>query len=500
MTRQTAGLVGGAAACAVLLWLPAPAGMAPAAQRAAAVTVLMAVWWVTEAVPIAATALVPVALFPLLGVLDAKTTAASYGHNYVLMFFAGFFIARAFEVNDVHRRIALTLIHRIGTSRPRIVLSFMIATACLSMWIANVAVTLLMLPIGLAVVARDEAEGDGNGRGGGGFGLALMLAIAYASSIGGTGSLVGTPPNMVFVGMAKTLFPQAPDFSFVDWLEIGVPFVVIMIPLAWLYLTWTNGVTGRFAGSDELIAGQLRALGPMRPAERRVLAVFVLTGLGWIFRNDLDIGGFVVPGWSGALGVSALVHDATVGIAAALALFIIPSGQDGKRLLDWEQAQTVPWGVAIVVGGGYAIASGFANTGLGAWLGQELAFIGALPLPAIVLLVILFMTFVTEINSNTATATIFLPVLATMATAGHIHPYLLMVPATFAASCAFMLPAGTGPNAVIFGSGRVTIPQMCRAGLWMNLISTVVLALVMILFAMPLLGIGTTPPVWASAP
>jgi sodium-dependent dicarboxylate transporter 2/3/5 len=483
MRRQTWGLLGGVAGFVLILLLPAPEGMSPLAQRAAAVTVLMAVWWMTEAIPIAATAFVPAALFPMLGILDAKATAANYGHNYVLMFLAGFFIARAFEVHQLHRRIALTLIHRIGTSRRRIVLSFMIATSLLSMWIANVAVTLLMLPIGMAVAARDDGKG-------GRFGLALMLAIAYSASIGGTGSLVGTPPNMVFVGMVKTLYPQAPDVTFVDWMEIGVPFVAVMLPIAWWFLTRINGVTGSFSGSEEVIADELRALGGMQPGETRVLTVFVATGLGWIFRDV----------WAGSLGLEEYVHDASVAVAAALLLFILPSGQEpGKRLLDWEQAQTVPWGVAMIVGGGYAIAKGFAVTGLATWLGTVLAPIGALPLAAIVLLVVLFMTFITEINSNTATASIFLPVLATMAAAGGMHPFLLMIPATFACSCAFMLPSGTGPNAVIFGSGLVSIPQMSRAGLRMNLISVVVLSVVMVLFAIPLLGISMTPPAWAAA-
>lgn len=488
ITRQSGGLVGGALAFGLILLLPTPDGMTPMAQRAAAVTVLMAIWWMTEAIPIAATAFVPAALFPLLGILDAKATAANYGHNYVLMFLAGFFIARAFEVHQLHRRIALTLIHRIGSSRRRIVLSFMIATALLSMWIANVAVTLLMLPIGMAVAARDDGKG-------GRFGLALMLAIAYSASIGGTGSLVGTPPNMVFVGMVKTMYPQAPDVSFVDWMEIGVPFVLIMLPITWFFLTRLFGVSGSFSGSDEVISSELDTLGPMQPGERRVLTVFVCTGLGWVFRDV----------WAQSLGVDHLVHDATVAVAAALTLFMLPSGGNvpgmkGTRLLSWEQAQTVPWGVAMIVGGGYAIAKGFATTGLATWLGEVLAPVGALPLPVIVLLVVLFMTFITEINSNTATASIFLPVLATMAAAGHTHPFLLMIPATFACSCAFMLPSGTGPNAVIFGSGLVSIPEMSRAGVRMNFISVAVLSLVMVLFAIPLLGISDTPPAWATLP
>ncbi len=483
MTRQSGGLIGGLLAFIVVLLLPTPEGMSPMAQRAAAVTVLMAVWWMTEAIPIAATAFVPAALFPLLGILDAKATAANYGHNYVLMFLAGFFIARAFEVHQLHRRIALSLIHRIGTSRRRIVLSFMLATSLLSMWIANVAVTLLMLPIGMAVASRDDGKG-------GSFGVALMLAIAYSASIGGTGSLVGTPPNMVFVGMVKTMYPQAPDVTFIDWMEIGIPFVMCMLPVTWLFLTRSFGVTGSFSGSREVITSELELLGPMQPGERRVLGIFLLTGLGWIFRDV----------WAASLGVEHLVHDATVAVAAALALFVLPSGNKGERLLDWQQAQTVPWGVAMIVGGGYAIAKGFATTGLATWLGDALAPIAALPLPVIVLLVVLFMTFITEINSNTATASIFLPVLATMATAGHTHPFLLMIPATFACSCAFMLPSGTGPNAVIFGSGQVTIPQMSRAGLRMNFISVVMLSVIMVLFAIPLLDISGTPPAWATLP
>ncbi len=285
-----------------------------------------------------------------------------------------------------------------------------------------------------------------------------MLAIAYSASIGGTGSLVGTPPNMVFVGMVQTMYPEAPAVTFVDWMEIGVPFVLVMLPITWLFLTRTFGVKGSFTSSDDVITTELEALGPMPPGEKRVLEIFVCTGLGWIFRDV----------WATSLGVGHLVHDATVAVLAALMLFILPSGK-GTRLLDWEQAQTVPWGVAIIVGGGYAIAKGFATTGLATWLGQLLASIGALPL-------------------------------ATMAAAGHMHPFLLMIPATFACSCAFMLPSGTGPNAVIFGSGHVTIPQMSRAGLRMNFISVAVLSLVMVLFAIPLLGISGTSPSWATLP
>ena len=493
-SRQTSGLLLGLFLFLILLILPPPEGLQPVAMRAGAVTLLMAVWWMTEALPISATALVPMALFPLLGILDAGSTAVNYGHNYVLMLLGGFFIAKGIELHNLHRRIALGLIRLTGTSRRRIILSFMVATAFLSMWIANVAVTLLMLPIGIAIIARDdEARGDHSGK----FGLTLMLAIAHASSIGGTGSLIGTPPNMVFVGMVQTLYPDAPDISFFEWMVIGIPLIVIFLPIMWAFLVRFHRIEGRFSGSDEVIQNELKALGPMSPAEKRVLAIFVFTALGWVFRKDFHFGAVTFPGWSSLLGVQDLVHDSTVALFSALLMFLISTGDGSRnRLLTWQAAETVPWGVVLIVGGGYCIAKSFTQTGLAPWLGQELAFISALPIFLVVLLVVLAMTFITEINSNTATANIFLPILATMALAGKVHPFLLMIPGTFACSCAFMLPSGTGPNAVVFGSGRVTIPEMSTTGFWLNLISVAVVTLVMYLIAIPLFGISSEIPSW----
>ncbi|MCZ6632969.1 MAG: DASS family sodium-coupled anion symporter [bacterium] len=492
--RQTVGLLLGFGLFLLMLALPTPDGLNPVAMRAGAVTLLMAVWWMTEALPIFATALVPMVLFPLLGILDAATTATNYGHNYVLMLLGGFFIAKAIEVHNLHRRIALVLITRIGTSRRRIILSFMIATAFLSMWIANVAVTLLMLPIGIAIIAREqEAHENQNSK----FGLTLMLAIAHAASIGGTGSLIGTPPNMVFVGMVQTMYPNAPEISFFEWMIIGIPLVLIFLPIMWAFLVRFHRIEGTFLGSDEVIQTELDALGSMSSAEKRVLTIFIFTALGWIFRKDFHLGALTFPGWSSLLGVQDLVHDSTVALLSALLMFLISTGDGSKnRLLTWKAAETVPWGVVLIVGGGYCIAKGFTQTGLAPWIGHELAFISALPIFLVVLLVVLFMTFITEINSNTATANIFLPILATMALAGKVHPFLLMIPGTFACSCAFMLPSGTGPNAVIFGSGQVTIPEMSHTGFWLNLISVVVVTLVMYLIAIPLFGITPELPAW----
>ncbi len=463
-------------------------------MRAAAVTLLMAIWWVTEAIPISATALIPMALFPLLGILDAASTAENYGHNYVLMLLGGFFVAKAIELQQLHRRIALWTLKVLGHSRRGIVLSFMLATALLSMWIANVAVTLLMLPIALAMVDRDEESSAGEKSA---FGIALMLAIAYAASVGGTGTLIGTPPNMVLAGMVQTLYPQAPEISFLQWMALGIPLVVVLLPVVWLYLLRYFGVRGSFPGSREIVDRQLEQMGPMSTGERRVAVVFALTALGWMFRRQVDLGWFQLPGWASALGVDGYVHDSTVAMAAALSLFLIPAGEGSRRLLDWKSAESVPWGVVVIVGGGYAIAKGFGATGLSDWIGLQIQFLAGMPTLAVVLLVVGGTTFLTEINSNTATANIFLPVLATMSVVNGVHPYLLMIPATIACSCAFCLPSGTGTNAVVFASGRITIPEMARCGFLLNFITIALVTAIVYLVGVPVFGISAGVPVWA---
>lgn len=488
------GLIAGLIVFLALLALPSPAGLSPEGKRAAGVALLMTVWWITEAIPIYATAFLPLALYPLLGILPAEETAANYGHNYVLMLLAGFFLAKAIELQYLHKRMALVVIKLLGTSRRTIILSFMIATAFLSMWIANVAVALLMLPIALAIISKEENE-EGKA---GAFGLAMMLAIAYSASVGGTATLIGTPPNMVFAGMMGKLFPDAPEISFFTWMKVGFPIVLIFLPLIWIYITRYFRISGSFSGSEDIVEAELKALGKMSIGEKRVFVIFLITALGWIFRRDFVFDEAVIPGWGTLLGVGDYVHDSTVAVACAMLLFLLPDGKaPGQRLLDWKAAESVPWGVVMIVGGGYAIAESFKATGLAEWVGQELAFISQMPTLIVLLLVVGLMIFLTEINSNTATANIFLPVLATMAVAGNANPLLLMIPATFACSFAFMLPSGTGTNTVIFASERVTIPQMARCGLWLNFISIILLTLLLYLVVVPLLGIGTELPGWA---
>ena len=430
----------------------------------------------------------PIVLFPLLGVLDSKQIATSYGHHIVLLILGAFFVAKAIETNNLHKRIALATIKSIGTSRPKVMLSFMIATAFLSMWTSNNSTTLMMLPIGLAIISREKELGADTKR----FAPALMLSIAYSASIGGTGTLVGTPPNLVFSSVLKEVFPDSPDILFVDWLKIGIPFVIVFLPISWTYLIRFFKVSGSLHGSENIIENERRALGSMSVAEKRVVGVVTLYALGFIFRKW----------WAGFLGVEAFAKDATVAFFSALLLFSLPSGRKDKtgkpiRLLEWEDAKNIPWGIAMLIGGGLAIASAFQNSGLIDWIGTSVSLAGANPV-VVVFMVVAGMVFLTEINSNTATTAVFLPVLAGLSKAGGFHPFLLMVPATIAASCAFMLPSGTGPNASVLASGQLTIPQMARAGFGLNIIVVVTLVVVLYGFIMPVLGLeGSTVPVWA---
>ena len=494
--RQKIGIVLGLFVFVIMLLLPVPEGMNPQAMRAAAVAMLMAVFWVTEAIPIFATSFIPVALFPIFGVLNANHIAASYGHHIVLLILGAFFVAKAIETNNLHKRIALATIRLIGTSRKRIILSFMISTAFLSMWTSNNSTTLMMLPIGLAIIQREKALGSKDLA----FGSALMLSIAYSASIGGTGTLVGTPPNLLFVSTMKEIFPDSPDIVFTDWLKIGLPFVIVFLPIAWFYIIKYFKVEGGLHGSDEIIENEYRDLGPMSVAEKRVLVICVFYALGFVFRRDMQIGELTIPGWSDILGVQAFVKDATVAFIATLLLFLLPNGSANEdsnhnKLLEWEDAKTIPWGIAMLIGGGLAIAAAFRESELIAWIGSNLDLSGV-SVFLVLLLVVSGMVFLTEINSNTATTAVFLPVLAGISQAGDFHPYLLMIPATIAASCAFMLPSGTGPNASILASGQVTIPEMAKCGFGLNILAIIVIMSLLYFIIMPIFGVSGVSPIW----
>lgn len=491
-TKKYFGFFSGIVVMIITYIAPEPEGLTPQAKNAAGVALLMAIWWISEALPIYATAFVPMVLFPFLGILPAGETAVNYGHDLVLMLLAGFFLAKAIEVHNLHKRIALYIINALGTSRRKILLSMMVATAFLSMWIANVTAALLMLPIGLAIIIKEESDSGAVGN----FGTALMLAIAYSASIGGTATLIGSPTNLIFSGIMSSIFPEAPQISFYEWLKIGLPIVIFFLPLVWFYLIRYFRIKGNIPGNINIISNELKSLGKMSTAERRVFYVFLFTAFGWIFREKIIIGQMVIPGWSNILGLDRFVQDSSIGILAALLLFSIPAGS-GKRLLDWKSASQIPWGVGVIVGGGYAMASSFKSTGLAEWLGNQLVFVSNYPSLIVMAIVVGFILLFTEMNPNTATVNIFLPILASIAVAGNINPLLLMLPATFASSFVFMMPAGTGPNTVIFGSNKLTVNDMARCGFGLKVISMIVLTFFLYFFVTIIHGIDKTIPPWA---
>jgi sodium-dependent dicarboxylate transporter 2/3/5 len=494
MSKKYIGLFSGILSFVIILLLPEPEGLSAQGKHAAAVVVLMSIWWITEAIPVYVTAFVPLVLYPPLRVLGPAETAANYGHNYALMFLAVFFLAKAIEVQNLHKRIALSIINIFGTSRQRIVLSMMIATAAVSMWIANVTTALMMLPIAMAIIAKDEAHQNEKKNG---FAPALMLGIAYSASIGGLATLIGSPTTMIFVGIFDKMFPEAPPVTFFTWLKIGLPIVVVFIPIFWFFIIRYFQVKGLLSNNLTIIKEELQALGRMSTGEYRVVYVCLFTVLGWIFKDDLVINNFILPGWVSLTGMEGNVHDSTIAMAGALILFSLPDGK-GKKLITWKEASQVPWGVVMIVGGGYAVASGFVSTGLADWLGVQLTFINTLPFFFVLIIVLAFVLMFTEFNSNTASANILLPMLASMALAAKVNPLIIMIPAAIACSCAFMMPAATGPNTVVLASERISVSQMVRCGFWLNLITLVLLTVLLYFVILPWLGIEMALPVWAT--
>jgi len=458
--RQWLGLLLGPTLFALMLLLPAPAGMPPAAVKVAAVTLWMASYWIMEVIPIPATALLPIALFPLLGVMPTGQVTAAYANHLVYLFMGGFLIAMAIERWELHRRVALHTVRLVGVSPRRLILGFMLATAFLSAWISNTAAAMMMVTIGLAVLSQLDRDGRGDGA----LGTTLMLAIAYAASIGGLATLIGTPPNAILAGVLESRYGY--HIGFAQWMSFGVPLSLVLLALAWWYLTrWVLGPQRQGPeDGDQVIARALQGLGPMTAQEGRVLLVFGLVVLGWLLQGVI------------ATGPLAMITDSSIAIAGALLLFMLPAGggQPGF-LLDWQHAVRLPWDIILLFGGGFALAAGFASSGLTLWLGELLGvFAGAGPL-VILLAVVLLVIFLTEVTSNTATASLLLPVMGGFAVAIDSHPLTLMVGTALAASCAFMLPVATPPNAIVFSSRRVTIPQMARAGIWLNLMATLVI-------------------------
>jgi sodium-dependent dicarboxylate transporter 2/3/5 len=484
-----------------LVFLFAPGGFLPREARCvAATTALMATLWICETLPLAVTALIPLIAFPFMKIVSAQSIATSYAAPEIFLFMGGFFIAIAMQRWNLHRRIALGIVCIFGCHGHRIILGFMIASAFISMWVSNTATTMMMLPIALAVVTTLEEHGGAAAPGFGNFKTALMLSIAYASSIGGIGTLIGTPPNLVFAAQVRALFPEAPEVSFVRWMAVGVPFAFLFIPIAWIVLTRVafRGARIDFGDAGEAVKCARDALGPISRGEKIVLAVFVATVLGWLTRGNLTIGSVTLKGWESLGGLGRYVHDSTIAVAAAIALFAIPV--DWKRgifVLDWKAAKEIPWGILILFGGGIALGKGFLDSGLASRIAGGMALFAGAPVIVLIVVSALIVTFLTEITSNTAIATIFLPILAATAVGLQVHPFLLMIPAAISASCAFMLPVATPPNAIVFASGSIPMTAMVRIGLIMNLIGVVLVVLIMYLLAIPVFNISLTQlPAW----
>jgi len=488
---RSVGLGLGPVLATATMWLAADLSP-PSAGRMAAVAVLMATWWITEAVPLAATALLPLVLFPLLGITSTRQVAPEYVNSTIFLFVGGFLIALAMQRWGLHRRIAVAILLAIGGGPSRIVLGFMVASAFLSMWISNTATAIMMVPIGLAIVLRLEERHEPAATRP--FTLALMLGIAYGCSLGGMATLVGTPPNLVFARIYEISFPQATPVAFGPWLVMALPISAVLLAIVWLLLVRVFCRAPAALRVDrEVLARERRDLGPISSEERAVLAVFTATALLWVFRTDLVLGIATVPGWSRLLAHADLVDDATVAIAMASLLFLVPvrrSGTDRRRLLELDVFADIPWHIVLLFGGGFALAAGFEASGLSERVGDGLAGLEGAPVVAVIATVCGGLTFLTELTSNTATTNMILPVLASLAGAIQVDPRLLMIPATLSASCAFMMPVATPPNAIVFGSGRVRIADMARIGLAVNLIGVVVITTMFLLVGARVLGVS----------
>jgi sodium-dependent dicarboxylate transporter 2/3/5 len=427
---------------------------------------------------LAVTALLPVVLFPLFGVMNGKDVSSAYFNHVIFLFIGGFLVALAMQKWNLHKRIALRILLFTGTSPARILLGFMFATAFLSMWISNTATAMMMVPILLSIISKLEehiSEKDLSR-----YSVGLLLGVAYSASIGGIATLVGTPPNLSFARIFQIMFPEAPDISFSDWFIYAIPITIIFFVFVWIYLYFIF----RPRNSMEKVSSvdfrnEYQALGPASFEEKIILADFIILALLWLTRSGIEIGSFTIPGWSSLFAHPEYLNDGTVAIGMGVILFFIPSkNSKGTRLMEWNTARKIPWSIVLLFGGGFALATGFKESGLSLWFGQQLSGVAVLHPIMIIFIISVGMTFLTELTSNTATTEMLLPVLAGLSVSIGVHPLLFMLPATVSASMAFMLPVATPPNAIVFGSKRLEVMQMARTGLILNLLGAVLITLI----------------------
>ena len=478
-----------------------PTVLAPEARSVAAVTVLMILLWVTGVIPLEATALLPLVLFPALGVLSPVKVAESYGNEVIFLFLGGFIIAMSMQRWGLHRRIALHIIRIVGTSPRRLVLGFMVATAFLSMWISNTATAMMMIPIAVAIILTilpgtdrtlqglDEEQRALAG--------CLIISIPYAASIGGIATIIGTPPNGIFISQLATIFPDAPTIDFFTWMKFGVPFAAVFLLIAWIWLTQVpyRRMVTTLPSAKGIIREELAKLGPISTGERWTLIVFTLTALAWIFAQTKEIGGFIVPGLD---MIFPGIKDSTIAIFGALLLFILPvDRKEGIFTMDWEWAVKIPWGILLLFGGGIALSSGFISSGLAAAIVESLTLIHGLPIILLIFIIALGISLVTEITSNTAIAAIMMPIMAVTAISVGINPVVLMLTAAVCASMAFMFPVATPPNAVAYGSGYIDAKDLLKSGWALDLIGVGLWTFFLFTVVLWAIGIPLDLPAWA---
>ena len=472
MQQERIGLMLGPLLLFGIAFVPIP-GMPDEARRMLAVAAIMAVWWVSEALPIAVTSLLPLVLLPVLGITNAAGAAAPYANHLVYLFLGGFMIAQAMQRWNLHRRLALRIVLAVGSSPRRLVFGFMAASAFLSMWVSNTATTAMMMPIGVAVIREvsDAVHGPERQPRAGAFPFAvcLMLGCAYGASIGGFSTLIGTPPNVFLAGFLEE--ELGIRITFARWLLFALPLTLLFLPATWFWLTrvaFPIRIRDIPGGSAPVRAAYER-LGPLSTPEKRLALLFGGTALLWMFR----------PMWTAVAPTGEFITDSTIAMAATVLCFIVPAGgrAAGERILNWEWGAKIPWDVLLLIGGGFSLANGLEVSGLSLVLGDRLAGASTLPTPLFLVLVVLFVILLTEFASNLASTAMILPILAAVSAGAGMPPLMLLVPATVAASCAFMLPAATPPNAIVFGTGHFTIPQMVRAGVGVNLIGAVLASL-----------------------
>jgi len=463
ITKKNIGLFLGPIVFVLINFFYEPKNLSSEGIAILASTLWIAIWWMTEAIPIYVTSLLPIILFPLSGGLELKLTTASYGHKFVFLFIGGFILAIAIEKWKLHKRIALNIIKIVGTKKSNIILGFMIATAFLSMWISNTATAVMILPVGLAIISQLKDNPKTIENENIVFGKTLMLAIAYSASIGGMATLIGTPPNLVLAGVVKTSFNV--EINFLQWMSFGLPISIFLLFICWKYLTTIayNFSDQNFESGLNEIDKQLKELGKVSYEEKSVLIVFILTALAWVTQS------FLIKQFIPA------IDDTIIAIFAAIILFILPNKEGSKKLLSWADAVKLPWGILLLFGGGMTLAKGFDSSGLAIWIGSQMNFFNAIPLLFLLLILIAMVNFLTEITSNLATTAMLLPILVALSETIEVNAFFLLVGATVAASCAFMLPVATPPNAVVFGSKILSIDDMIKKGFWMNLISIFIL-------------------------